>query len=56
MSCLYSKIKEDEQDYRNICKLLNEEIKDNFYEHFYKLKNDKRIVWKDYRYQLKESK
>ena len=50
----YSKFKEDLATYQYLCRLLNEkQLDEGWMEHFYSLKQDKRIEWKDYRYQLK---
>ena len=57
MSDSYTKFKEDLADYRFLCRLLNEkELITNWLDHFYALKSDTRIEWKDYRYQLKKQK
>jgi len=57
MSDSYNKYKEDCQEYQSLCNLLNEdEQSKNMYDHFEKLKKDPRIVWKDYRYQLKDKR
>lgn len=54
MSDSYAKFKEDLAEYKALCRLLNEkELVTGWLDHFYKLKSDPRIEWKDYRYQLK---
>jgi hypothetical protein len=54
MSDSYTKYKEDCEEYEYLCKLLNENEQRDMYDHFAKLKKDPRIIWKDYRYQLKD--
>jgi hypothetical protein len=54
MSDSYTKYKEDCEEYEYLCKLLNENEQRDMYDHFEKLKKDPRIIWKDYRYQLKD--
>ena len=54
MSDSYAKYKEDLATYQYLCRLLNEkQLAEGWLEHFYSLKQDIRIEWKDYRYQLK---
>ena len=56
MSDSYSKYTEDLADYAQLCTLLGEiKIKENgkWLDHFYVLKNDTRIEWKDYMYKLR---
>jgi len=56
MSDSYNKYKEDYADYVYLCKLLNEDERPkNMYDHFEELKKNSRIIWKDYRYQLKDN-
>ena len=56
MSDSYAKYKEDCQEYSHLCRLLKEDERQEMYTHFEELKKDLRIIWKDYRYQLKEDK
>ena len=53
MSDSYSKYCEDKEEYTYLCKLLKVDKRDDWFDHFIELKHDDRIVWKDYRYQLK---
>ena len=55
MSDSYGKYKEELQEYKRLCKLLKEkEDINNLYDHLEKLKKNPKIIYKDYKYQLKE--
>lgn len=54
MSDSYAKYKEDLAEYIHLCKLLKEYQQQLIYPHLEQLKQDPRIIWKDYHYQLKK--
>ena len=46
---------EDISDYNILCKLVNEQPRDDMYQHLGELKKDNRIVYRNYTYILRDN-